>query len=117
MFDTRKPAPIEARMSNADGPRWVRTLVRVQHDALGRARKAIGLVQDIDAQKRQAIALEQAERASLAAEAEANFLANVSHEIRTPMNGVLGVLQLISVITSTPRSRSCWTRRWPPGAC
>jgi PAS domain S-box-containing protein len=94
-FDSQNPAPIECRMLN-DGRRWTRSHIRVQHDTLGRPRKSIGLIQDIDAQKRQEIALEKAERqASMAADAKSNFLANISHEIRTPMNGVLGVLQLI----------------------
>ncbi len=96
-LDTRRPAPLEGRMLTADGPRWMRAQLRIQHDAHGRPRKATGLIQDIDGQKRQAIALEEAERrATVAAEAKSNFLANVSHEIRTPMNGVLGVLQLIN---------------------
>ncbi len=95
-FDTHNPSPVDARMVGADGTRWARAHMRIQHDAQGRPRRAIGLIQDIDAQKRQALALEVAERqAQVAAEAKSNFLANVSHEIRTPMNGVLGVMQLI----------------------
>lgn len=95
-FDTRHPTPLDARMVGPDGARWARSHMRMQHDAQGRPLKAVGLIQDIDAQKRQAIALEFAERqAQVAAEAKSNFLANVSHEIRTPMNGVLGVMQLI----------------------
>jgi PAS domain S-box-containing protein len=95
-FDTRRPPPIECRMMQADGPRWTRSHVRIQHDAQGRPVKSIGLIQDIDAQKRQEIALAEArQRANAAAEAKSNFLANISHEIRTPMNGVLGVMQLI----------------------
>lgn len=95
-FDTHKPVPVEARIATAEGTRWARSHVRVQHDAQGRPRKMTGLLQDIDVQKRQAIALEYAERqANVAAEAKSNFLANISHEIRTPMNGVLGVLQLL----------------------
>ena len=94
--DTRDPPPLEARLERPDGVRWMRTHVRVTHDALGRPRKMTGLLQDIDIQKRQELALAEAEqRANVAAEAKSNFLANVSHEIRTPMNGVLGVLQLI----------------------
>ena len=95
-FNTRAPTPLEARMMTPDGPRWTRSHVRVQHDSVGRPRKAVGLVLDIDASKRQAIDLADAERrATAATEAKSQFLANISHEIRTPMNGVLGVLQLI----------------------
>lgn len=96
VFDTRNPTPIEARFERPDGVKWSRAHLRIRHDAHGRPHKAVGLIQDIDAQKRQELALAAAEqRANVAAEAKSNFLANVSHEIRTPMNGVLGVLQLI----------------------
>jgi CheY-like chemotaxis protein len=62
----------------------------------GRWLKAVGLVQDCDALKRQEIALKEAQAAAEAgAEAKAAFLANMSHEIRTPMNGVMGVLHLL----------------------
>ena len=95
-FSETRPDVIEARMNTADGVRWVQGHWRIRLDAQGRKRKVVGLLQDVDVQKRQALALEEAERrANVAAEAKSNFLANVSHEIRTPMNGVLGVLQLI----------------------
>ena len=96
-FDTRRPTPLEARVIQADGSaRWVRARMEIFHDALGRPRRGVGLLQDIDARKRQELALAEAERqATVATEAKSRFLANISHEIRTPMNGVLGVLQLI----------------------
>ena len=72
--------------------RWIRTSYRLDRPS----RKGIGVVQDIDARKRQELALVEAQRAAeAAAEAKAAFLANMSHEIRTPMNGVLGVLHLL----------------------
>ena len=40
-------------------------------------------------------ALRSEEAAKTAAEAKAQFLANVSHEIRTPLNGVVGALHLL----------------------
>lgn len=94
--DSRNAPPFDARLMHPDGPRWARSHVRITHDAQGRPRKMIGLLQDIDKEKRQAIALEVAERqATVAAEAKSHFLANICHEIRTPMNAVLGVMQII----------------------
>ncbi|WP_374573976.1 PAS domain-containing protein [Phenylobacterium sp.] len=87
----------EARVLTPEGgERWVRIYHQLAKDADGRWLKAVGLVQDVDAAKRQELALIEAERAAQAAgEAKAAFLANMSHEIRTPMNGVLGVLHLL----------------------
>jgi PAS domain S-box-containing protein len=77
-------------------PRWVRVFHDVRRDAQGMARKAFGLVLDVDERKRAELALVAAERAAQAAnEAKAQFLANMSHEIRTPMNGVLGVMHVL----------------------
>jgi PAS domain S-box-containing protein len=87
----------EARILDPAGqPRWVRIFHHLQVARNGRWLKAVGLLHDIDADKRQELALIEAERAAqAAAEAKANFLANISHEIRTPMNGVMGVLHLL----------------------
>jgi PAS domain S-box-containing protein len=97
-FDTRCPQPFECRLVHPDGSaRWIRAHVEIFHDALGRPRRSVGLLLDIDQRKKQELALAEAERqATVATEAKSRFLANISHEIRTPMNGVLGVLQLIS---------------------
>jgi len=86
-------AVMEFRIFLPDGEeRWVRVFYRLDEAT----RKGVGLVLDIDASKRQELALVEAQKAAeAAAEAKARFLANMSHEIRTPMNGVLGVLHLL----------------------
>ena len=91
--DGQRHATNEFRIVGPDGAaRWVRVFYRLEQNI----RKGVGLVLDIDARKRQELALVEAQQAAqAAAEAKARFLANMSHEIRTPMNGVLGVLHLL----------------------
>lgn len=91
---------MEFRIVHGDGEeRWVRVFYRLDPST----RKGVGLVLDIDARKRQELALVEAQRAAqAAAEAKARFLANMSHEIRTPMNGVLGVLHLLRNESMSP---------------
>jgi PAS domain S-box-containing protein len=98
----------EARIYDPDGrERWVRIFHQLQVARNGRWLKAVGLVHDIDADKRQELALIEAQRAAEdAGEAKAAFLANMSHEIRTPMNGVLGVLQILKAEPLTPEGRT-----------
>ncbi|HYE44606.1 MAG TPA: PAS domain S-box protein [Caulobacter sp.] len=85
--------PMEFRIVHPDGAeRWVRVFYALDRES----RRGVGLVLDVDARKRQELALVAAEREALAAsEAKARFLANMSHELRTPMNGVLGVMHLL----------------------
>jgi len=87
----------EARIVRPDGSeRWIRVHHHLQVSRQGRWQKAVGLIQDCDAAKRQELALIEAQHAAEdAAEAKAAFLANMSHEIRTPLNGVMGVLHLL----------------------
>ncbi|MBU1376963.1 MAG: PAS domain-containing protein [Alphaproteobacteria bacterium] len=95
--DKKSGESFEARIVRPDGAeRWVRVHHHLVKSRNGRWMKAVGLVQDCDALKRQEIALKEAQAAAEAgAEAKAAFLANMSHEIRTPMNGVMGVLHLL----------------------
>jgi PAS domain S-box-containing protein len=87
----------DARIVRPDGEtRWIRVSHHLKVGKNGRWLKAVGLIQDFDARKRQELALLEAQQAAEAAgEAKSAFLANMSHEIRTPMNGVLGVLHLL----------------------
>ncbi|WP_310541248.1 ATP-binding protein, partial [Phenylobacterium sp.] len=97
----------EARIVRPDGSeRWVRVHHHLQVSRKGRWQKAVGLIQDCDAAKRQELALIEAQRAAEdAAEAKAAFLADMSHEIRTPLNGVMGVLHLLKTEALTTSGR------------
>jgi len=75
---------------------WVQLYCEVRRDRTGRLKRSVGMLIDVDARKRNELALAEAERAAKAAtETKSRFLASMSHEIRTPMNGVLGVLHLL----------------------
>ena len=95
--DMHSGEAFEARIVRPGGEeRWVRVLHNLKVGRNGRWQKAVGLIHDFDARKRQELALIEAQEAAEAAgEAKAAFLANMSHEIRTPMNGVMGVLHLL----------------------
>ncbi len=86
----------EARVMRSDGPIWVRVYWQTECDPTGAPVRGIGLLLDIDNEKRQELALTEARLlAESATASKSSFLASVSHEIRTPMNGIVGVLNLL----------------------
>jgi signal transduction histidine kinase len=86
----------DARLMRPEGVLWVRIYWQTECDAAGEPIRGVGLLLDIDEQKRQEIALTEARRlAESATASKSSFLASVSHEIRTPMNGIVGVLNLL----------------------
>jgi signal transduction histidine kinase len=86
----------EARMACKEGDLWVRVYWQTECDAAGEPVRGVGLLLDIDEQKRQELALTEARQlAESATASKSSFLASVSHEIRTPMNGIVGVLNLL----------------------
>jgi PAS domain S-box-containing protein len=59
-------------------------------------RKLTGVVLDVDARKRQELALVEARSAAEgAAAAKAAFLANMSHELRTPLTSIIGFSRIL----------------------
>ncbi len=103
-------APVDVRLARPGGGRWVRLSLEVEHDEAGHPVRGVGLMLDIDEQKRQELALEEARRIAEAATAsKSSFLASVSHEIRTPMNGIVGVLNLLRRENLTEEGRSLLT--------
>jgi len=99
----REGVPYRAtfRMLQPNAPHvWVQSATELIRDQHGKIEKTVGVLRNIDTQKRSELALAKAKEAAEAANrAKSEFLANMSHEIRTPLNGVMGVA---SALARTP---------------
>ena len=89
------------RMRHKDGS-WRYILDRgkiVDRDSAGNPTRFTGTHTDITQQKEAEL------KAKQAAQAKAQFTANISHEIRTPLHGMLGLLSIIDQTVLTPRDQ------------
>ena len=86
------------RVMQRNGPHiWVQSAGEVIRDETGEIERVVGVIRNIDKEKRSEMALARAkENAEAANRAKSEFLANMSHEIRTPLNGVMGVASALS---------------------
>ena len=76
---------------------WIQSATEAFRDENGEVIRVVGVVRNIDKQKRGELALANARDAAEAANrAKSEFLANMSHEIRTPLNGVMGVASALA---------------------
>jgi len=76
--------------------RWLHFTAAPLRDPNGEIVGAIETLQDVSERHRAEASLSEAKhQAEAAAQAKAEFLANISHEIRTPMNAVIGLTHLL----------------------
>ena len=121
---------LEREYVRRDGvPFWGFLCGRQLRDDDGQLVGLVGVITDIDENKRNAQELEkhrahleelvrertaQAEQAKVAAEqanlAKSSFLANMSHEIRTPMNAIVGLTHLLRREKPTPQQEDRLTK-------
>jgi len=92
------PYRLTYRMTPPGGSEtWVHAATEAIRGPAGGLERVVGVIRNVDAEKRGELALAQArDEADAANQAKSAFLATMSHEIRTPLNGVLGMAQAMA---------------------
>ena len=95
------------RMLQRDAPHvWVQSAAELIRGDDGEVERTVGVLRNIDKEKRAEITLARAKEAAEGANrAKSEFLANMSHEIRTPLNGVMGVASALARTGLDPNQR------------
>ena len=102
-----EPFRVTFRMMQPDGPHlWMQSAAELVRGEDGEVERTVGVLRNIDKEKRSEMALAKAKEAAEAANrAKSEFLANMSHEIRTPLNGVMGVASALARTALNPNQR------------
>ncbi|MFO1013257.1 MAG: ATP-binding protein [Caulobacteraceae bacterium] len=95
------------RMMQLDGPhQWTYSASEAVRNENGDIVRVVGVLRNIDKEKRFETTLVKAkEAAEAASRSKSEFLANMSHEIRTPLNGVMGVASALGRTQLEPEQR------------
>jgi PAS domain S-box-containing protein len=106
-LDQGVPFRTTYRITQPNGPHmWVAAAAEAQWGEDGEIERIVGVLKNIDRDKRSERAMARAlEAAESANRAKSEFLANMSHEIRTPLNGVVGIASVLGRTELTPAQR------------
>ncbi len=105
--ETGAPFRTTYRLTQPDAAHmWVAAAAEVVSGEDGEPERIVGVLKNIDREKRAEQATVKAlEAAETANRSKNEFLANMSHEIRTPLNGVMGIASALGRTTLTPAQK------------